>query len=120
MNALTPNREHNILKWTQIIKECRASGQTVDSWCAQNGVHIKSYYYWLAKFRKQAAAEISATEVPDPAPAKPVFAEVSVQGIQTSASAEAIRITTRHASIELPSDISMEALRIVIEAVIRC
>ena len=40
-------------QWISIIRECRNSGQTVTSWCEQNGVHIKSYYYWLRRLREE-------------------------------------------------------------------
>ena len=32
-------------QWQKIIQECQNSGQTVVSWCEQNNVSIKSYYY---------------------------------------------------------------------------
>jgi hypothetical protein len=43
--------EYRMQQWAQIIKTCRDSGITVKAWCAQNGVHPKSYYYWLRKIR---------------------------------------------------------------------
>lgn len=47
-------REYRMQQWTQIIRTCRSSGMTVNAWCAQNGVHPKSYYYWLKKVRDAA------------------------------------------------------------------
>ena len=41
-------------QWAEIIKRCQASGKTVKSWCEENGINIKSYYYWLRKLRIQA------------------------------------------------------------------
>lgn len=37
----------------KLIEECQSGGQTVVSWCKENDVNIKTYYYWLQKFRQQ-------------------------------------------------------------------
>jgi len=33
-------------KWETCIRECRNSGQTVKSWCAENGIKPQTYYRW--------------------------------------------------------------------------
>lgn len=38
-------------QWKDIIQARMNSGQTVTSWCEENGVNIKSYYYWLRKIK---------------------------------------------------------------------
>lgn len=43
--------EFRIKQWTKIIQTCQTSGMTVVSWCSQNNVNIKSYYYWLRRVR---------------------------------------------------------------------
>lgn len=40
-----------IKQWTKIIQSCQTSGMTVVSWCDQNNINTKSYYYWLRKLR---------------------------------------------------------------------
>ena len=47
-NAKTKFR---IKQWTKIIEACQTSGMTVASWCSQNNVKVKSYYYWLRRIR---------------------------------------------------------------------
>ena len=47
-------KEFRSRQWAEIIKRCQASGKTVKSWCEENDIHIKSYYYRLRKLRKQA------------------------------------------------------------------
>lgn len=54
--------EYRLQQWAQIIRTCRDSGMTVKDWCAQNGVHPKSYYYWLRKIRTAAVEQQSGTE----------------------------------------------------------
>jgi hypothetical protein len=43
--------EFRLKQWSKIIQACQSSGMTVVSWCSQNNVKIKSYYYWLRKVR---------------------------------------------------------------------
>ena len=46
--------EFRLRQWTQIVQTCQASGMTAVSWCNQNNVKIKSYYYWLRRIRSLA------------------------------------------------------------------
>jgi hypothetical protein len=43
--------EFRLKQWEKIIQTCQASGMTVVSWCSQNNVNAKSYYYWLRRLR---------------------------------------------------------------------
>ena len=56
ISTLTPKKQVKIQFWLKIIKECRASGLTNRDWCEQNNIHLKQYYYWIAKIRKMALA----------------------------------------------------------------
>ena len=33
-------------QWLDIIQACNASGLIKKAWCEQNGINIKSFYYW--------------------------------------------------------------------------
>lgn len=46
--------QYRLNKWTEIVSQCRSSGQTVAVWCAENNVNTTSYYYWLRRIRKAA------------------------------------------------------------------
>ena len=46
--------EFRLKQWSKIIQACQTSGMTVVSWCSQNNVKIKSYYYWLRRIRTLA------------------------------------------------------------------
>ena len=59
--------------WASIITECRQSTLTKLEWCRQNGINIKSFYYWQRKLRNEAM--LAAGSIP----ATTAFAEVSVQ-----------------------------------------
>jgi len=40
-------RNYRLNQWTEIVRECRSSGQTVAVWCAENSIKPRNYYYWL-------------------------------------------------------------------------
>ena len=46
--------EFRTKQWIEIIKRCQSSGENASAWCRQNNVSIKSYFYWLRKFREKA------------------------------------------------------------------
>lgn len=54
ISSMTPDKQVKLQYWLNIIHECRTSGLTNQAWCEQNGIHLKSYYYWLARIRKMA------------------------------------------------------------------
>lgn len=58
MDVQKVSTEYRFNYWTEIIKECRNSGQTVNSWCEEHNVNVKSYYYWLRKIRTAACNSI--------------------------------------------------------------
>lgn len=38
--------EQHLRKWIPIINSCVNSGLSKQEWCKQNGINIKSYFYW--------------------------------------------------------------------------
>lgn len=44
-------------EWKQLIQERQQSGQSVRTWCLQNGIRENSYYYWLRIIREEALCE---------------------------------------------------------------
>lgn len=67
--------------WQSVIKQCqeRPEHPTVKQWYLENGIREKAYYYWLRKFRKEAAEQMS---VPATAlnPSPITFAEITFAG----------------------------------------
>ncbi|WP_416385612.1 IS66 family insertion sequence element accessory protein TnpA, partial [Blautia producta] len=51
MNELSLKTQMSIQKWLDIIHRCRESGLSNRQWCQENGIQLKSYYYWLSKIR---------------------------------------------------------------------
>ena len=46
-----------INEWRQLIHERQQSGQSVRTWCLQNGIRENSYYYWRRIIREEALRE---------------------------------------------------------------
>src|SRR5690606_8399483 len=55
LNTREVTKQYRLNKWTEIIRECRSSGQTISAWCADHDINLKSYYYWLRRVRAAAA-----------------------------------------------------------------
>lgn len=82
MDKLTvASHDAKISLWTERIKHCKASGLTVNRWCQQNGLNIKTYYYWMRKIKREAFGTLQE-QAALPA-TKNVFTEVSLTGSYT-------------------------------------
>lgn len=71
-------------QWSQIIQECLASGMKKTTWCRENNVSSKQFFYWQRKLREKAYQQQSAlpvaVDVHDSLPLEKntVFAEIPV------------------------------------------
>jgi transposase-like protein len=54
LNTREVTRNLRMNQWTEVVKECRSSGQSVAAWCAEHNINPKSYYYWLRRLREAA------------------------------------------------------------------
>ena len=61
MTTREATKTYKLNQWTQIIRECRNSGQKVQDWCKDNNIDPKKYYYWLSQVRKAATQALPAT-----------------------------------------------------------
>jgi hypothetical protein len=60
LNIREVTHKYRLNQWTQIIRECRSSEQTVVGWCAEHKINPKSYYYWLKRVRTAACEALPA------------------------------------------------------------
>jgi hypothetical protein len=97
MNMKKISHEMNLQKWTQIVEECRNSGKTVVKWCAENGINIKTYYYWQRKVLKVVCNEL----------------EIANNNIETSSAfAEVILPGTRRSEVAITLNLNNISLQI--------
>ena len=36
----------DVALWSKRISDCKNSGMRPGEWCAENGINVKTYYYW--------------------------------------------------------------------------
>ena len=67
--------------WKAVVEQCqsRPKGQTIASWCEENDISVKQYYYWQRRVRKKAVQTAPAALLPSSPreEAQVSFAEIS-------------------------------------------
>ncbi len=101
--------EFRLKQWTKIIQTCQASGMTVVSWCSQNNVKTKSYYYWLRRIRSLACEAVSLV----PQRNEPQIVPVAFEQINASA---VITIHLSSVSVDIHDGASRETIEAVLAA----
>ena len=86
-------REVQLQEWAAQIEAQRASGMTVQQWCAENGINVKTYYHRLRRVREQCVESMPSI-VPVPLPQQSRDIHIEKNGVQ----------------ITLPADIPSETL----------
>ena len=112
MNMKKISHEINIKKWTQIVEECRNSGQTAVKWCAEKDINIKTYYYWQRRVCNAVCNELAITNNVEQSPA---FAEVILPVKKSSEVAITLNINNISLQIHNGADESVisQTLRIL-------
>ena len=93
---VTVKQEIRLQEWAAQIEAQQASGMTVQQWCAENGIKVKTYYHRLRRVREQCVESVpSIVSVPLPQQSRDIHIEKN--GVQ----------------ITLPADIPSETLMAV-------
>ena len=95
-------------EWKQLIHERQQSGQSVRTWCLQNGIRENSYYYWLRIIREETLRE---AEHKSGALVRIEPEKLAVETVSPQSSSGGIVIRTHGVEAEFPSgtDIGMLA-----------
>ena len=98
--------------------ECRNSGKSVAVWCADNGINIKTYYYWQKKVWDKATNTMIHSNQGELSQTEPVqFAQVNLGCMETSSDADIV-IRKDSWTVEVRNTASPILLTTVIQAVI--
>lgn len=116
MNTREVTNQYRLNKWTDIVRECRSSGQTVSAWCADNDISPASYYYWLKRIRT-AACEALPSLCAQNNPIVPVNIPVPTVGTDPRNQEASSDIVIRLGAVTL--EISNNASAILIENTLR-
>ena len=104
--------------WSARITECRTSGKSVKAWCSEQGIPIKTYYYWEKKFVTEAIQQVSL-----PASRQAgLLMQVNPDALPSGDAADiGSGVTIRHGEsvITLPAGSSTEAVADLVKALNR-
>jgi len=62
LNTREVTQKYRLNQWTELIRECRSSGQTIAAWCADHNIKENCYYYWLKKVREAACENLPSPD----------------------------------------------------------
>lgn len=94
-------------QWYQTITTAKQSGQSIKSWCAENGVPLSSFYSWQRKMRNALLQQESVQfeELPSHLPKK------------AAAPSARIILHIQDISVELPADLPSSQLSEIIRGI---
>ena len=98
----TVNQQRKLSEWAERITACRSSGQSVKTWCRENGVSEQTYYKWQRRLYELAQNQQENR-----------FAEITAPAMNRSG----VAVTVQLGGVEL--DIHNGADAATVEAVLR-
>jgi len=99
---LAVRNELRLANWRSVIQAKEESGLTIREFCAQHEIAENTYYYWLRKLR-QATLECSAPEL------------IRLDEEQ-QASDRMIRIRYGNAELNLPENVDLTAVAVLLDS----
>lgn len=94
-------------QWYQTITTAKQSGQSIKSWCAENGVPLSSFYSWQRKMRSALLRQESVQ-----------FEELSPSSPKTAAIPPTqITLHIRDVTVELPADLPTDQISEIIRGI---
>lgn len=99
--------------WRRETEAQRASGLSVKTWCAQNGVSQSGYYHRLRRLREAVCRQIGAEQETTQVPAQPAVvpirkAEAAPFGVTPVGTVPAIEIEAEGLRVRLSADCPAE------------
>ena len=117
--SLVDAKHESLLQlWRNRVMDCRTSGKSVAVWCGENGINIKTYYYWQKQVwnnETQSLIHSNQKEFPQTEPVQ--FAQVNL-GTDSSSDADIV-IRNNTWTVEIRNSASPGLLSTVLQAVIR-
>lgn len=109
--VIETKQEVRLMEWRRMYEEYCASGKTVQVWCSENDVNVKTFYYRLRKVREYLLEQSEKHEI---VPIRP--ADHAPERMST----DAIRITGNGITIELPETVSSEMMAVILRGLRQC
>ncbi len=118
-SLLGAKHESYLQLWRGRVMECRNSGKPIAVWCKENGINIKTYYFWQKRvWDKETQTLIQSGQNQLPQPQAVQFAQVNL-GMETSSDADIV-IRKDDWTVEIRNTANPALLSAVLQAVTRC
>ena len=116
ISLVDAKHESNLQLWRSRVMECRNSGKSVAVWCEENGINIKTYYYWQKQVWDKATNTVIHSKLGAlPQPETVQFAQVNL-GCEDSTDADIV-IRKDSWTVEVRNTASPVLLNTVLQAV---
>lgn len=116
MNTHEIKHMARVAEWKEKIAVCRSSGQTVRSWCEEEGISPKKYYYWERAVLAEAEKHLAVAE----SSRRPNFVEVPAldgQGVpEKKQTALAAKVRKGSMEIEIYGGAEAETIELLLRA----
>ena len=117
-SLLGAKHESYLQLWRGRVMECQSSGKSIAVWCKENGINIKTYYFWQKRvWDKETQTLIQSEQNQLPQPQAIQFAQVNL-GMETSSDADIV-IRKDDWTVEIRNTANPALLSTVLQAVIR-
>lgn len=117
-SLLGAKHEAYLQLWRGRVMECRNSGKTIAVWCKENGINIKTYYFWQKRVWDKETQTLIQSGQNQLSQAQAVqFAQVNL-GMETSSDADIV-IRKDDWTVEIRNTANPALLSSVLQAVIR-
>ena len=114
MTAIELKHEANLQRWSQAIRDCRASGVSVKKWCETQGITTTTYYRWeravLSKVQglQKSTARVSFAELPTP------------PQVQRTVAQQVATVRYNDISLDIYSGMDADTLQFILSAIRSC
>jgi transposase-like protein len=115
MDMRKVSREVRLTKWSEIIREQKASGESIHAWCAANGVTKQQYFYWQRQLREIACESLVLQQESLQHPV-PTFTEITTPRDVSTTGTITVRIGD--AVVEIAGEASPSAIDTIMRALV--
>ena len=117
-SLLGAKHESYLQLWRGRVMECQSSGKSIAVWCKENGINIKTYYFWQKRVWDKETQTLIQSEQNQISQSSSVqFAQVNL-GMESSSVADIV-IRKDDWTAEIRNTANPALLSSVLQAVIR-
>lgn len=104
-------RAIRLREWSEMYRMYQESGKTVAEWCEERGLSPKTFYYRVRKIRESALENNEKHKIVPISPAPVIFSKNELS---------CIKISGNGIAVELPENVSLEMIAIILQGLKSC